>query len=79
MVISRHFSWTALRSLLGLAAGIMLAVTASGQSASEEAPETVFTHRVEGGLSLHTRGMGGHVEWVLTAGWAKSTPGPSKW
>lgn len=62
MVISRHFSWTALRSLLGLAAGIMLAVTASGQSASEEAPETVFTHRVEGGLSLHTRGMGGHVE-----------------
>lgn len=35
----------------------------SDPSASEEeAPKTVFTHRLETGLTLHTRGMGVHLE-----------------
>lgn len=29
---------------------------------SGEGPKTVFTHRYEGGLILHTRGMGGRIE-----------------
>ena len=29
---------------------------------SGEAKKTVFTHRWEMGLTLHTRGMGGHIE-----------------
>lgn len=33
-----------------------------GSPSGEDEPETVFTHRVETGLSLHTRGMGVHVE-----------------
>ena len=35
----------------------------TGQQLPESGePETVFTHRWEMGLTLHTRGMGGHLE-----------------
>lgn len=43
---------------------LFLAPTASGQSLSkgEDKPATVFTHRWEMGMTLHTRGMGAHFE-----------------
>ena len=34
----------------------------ASESGESDAPETVFTHRFETGLSLHTRGMGVHLE-----------------
>ena len=34
----------------------------AGTGAGEDAPNTVFTHRYEAGISLHTRGMGGLLE-----------------
>ncbi|MDA9863616.1 hypothetical protein N9C70_00950 [Flavobacteriales bacterium] len=44
------------------AVGQVLAQGASFENEDEDAPKTVFTHRYEAGLSLHTRGMGGILE-----------------
>ena len=38
------------------------AKTRQGTGEGEDAPKTVFTHRYEAGISLHTRGMGGLLE-----------------
>ena len=43
---------------------LLAAPSAWGQSrnAGEDQPETVFTHRWEMGMTLHSRGMGAHFE-----------------
>lgn len=41
---------------------VHLGTLAQEVAGSKEAPSTVFTHRWEAGLTLHTRGMGAHVE-----------------
>lgn len=55
-----------LRFLRALTAWLVAGWTLSGpvfaQAGGEDAPNTVFTHRWEMGLSLHTRGTGGHIE-----------------
>ena len=53
-----------LRTLMCALAFVVGPVMSHGQGSpsGEDEPETVFTHRVETGLSLHTRGMGVHVE-----------------
>jgi hypothetical protein len=48
--------------LVAWAACAPLHVAAQDGSASDDAPKTVFTHRYEAGLTLHTRGMGGILE-----------------
>ena len=52
-------SWTMAIDLL-----LCTAPVVSGQEAGRggDKPETVFTHRWEMGMTLHTRGMGAHVE-----------------
>ncbi len=52
-------SWTMAIALL-----LCTAPVVSGQEAGRggDKPETVFTHRWEMGMTLHTRGMGAHVE-----------------
>ena len=39
-----------------------------GLSAQELAPELLFSHRIEGGLTLHTRGMGANLQFGKDAG-----------
>ncbi|MGB0510995.1 MAG: hypothetical protein ACPGGB_08730, partial [Flavobacteriales bacterium] len=48
--------------LMPLAMCTPLAAWGQGDNAGSDEAKTVFTHRWEMGLTLHTRGMGGHIE-----------------
>ncbi len=67
---SSHFCAAHVRRAVGVvlllaASAVSVHVWAQGAPSDVEddsAPKTVFTHRYEAGVSLHTRGMGGIVE-----------------